>query len=170
MQPRLIASIMSVALLLSSSGCDSEVVIANRSGTVNDDYVEEPISERSRKYENALLVSNAVLDKVRGAEYQTIYRELFDPRLKSILDEPKFSGMMKQIETHFGPIKRYKPMQWGFVPRKEGGENLVYSVKIVEHEKGMMRYLFVFADDGKYQKLLGFHAKPRTGVTAPGQL
>jgi hypothetical protein len=170
MQLRIVASAISVALLLVGSGCDGEVVIANRSGTVKDDYLEEPISERSKKYENALLVSNAVLDKVRSGEYETIYKEFFDPRLRSILDEPKFTAMMKQIEAHFGPMTRYKPMQWGFVPRKEAGEKLLYSVKIVEHEKGAMRCLFVFADDGKYQRVLGFYAKPRTGVAAPGEL
>jgi len=61
-------------------------------------------------------------------------------------------------------------MQWGYVLRKVNGENILYSVKIVEHEKGTMKYFFVFADDGKYQKMIGFRAKPRAGVTAPGQL
>lgn len=165
-----IASLTSFALLALVHGCDSGVVIANRSGTVKDDYVEEPISDRSKRYENALQVSNVLLNKLRSAEYHAIYLDFFDSRLKAILDEPKFIAMMKQVEADFGPIKRYKPMQWGFVPRKENGENILYSVKIVEHEKRMMKYFFVFADDGKYQKLIGFHAKPRAGVSAPGEL
>jgi hypothetical protein len=167
---RLIASVSFCTLLVLNSACDSQLVIVDRSGTLDDDYVEEPISARSKKYENALLVSNAVLDKARGGEYRTIYDEFFDARLKSILDEPKFAAMMKQIEGHVGPIKRYKPMQWGFIPRNEAGEKFLYSVKIVEHERGMIRYLFVFADDGHYGKLVGFHAKLRTGIAAPGEL
>jgi hypothetical protein len=170
MRLRSIASVTCLFLLALVAGCDGGVVIANRSGTVNDDYVEEPISNRSKRYENALLVSNAVIDKLRSAEYHAIHQEFFDPQFQATLDEPKFIAMMKQVELHLGPIKRYKPMQWGFVPRQEAGKNILYSTKIVEHEKGMMNYFFVFTDDGKYQKLAGIHARVRTGTTLPGQL
>ena len=129
MRLRVTVCAIALAFLVLAVGCDSQVVIASRSGTLDDDYVEEPIS-----------------------------------------GEAKFIGMIKQIESHVGPIKQYKPMQWRFVPGSDSGEKFLSSVKIVEHEKAMLRYVFVFADDGKYSRLVGFHAKPRTGVAPPGQL
>jgi hypothetical protein len=61
-------------------------------------------------------------------------------------------------------------MQWSFAPRAERGQPILDSSKIVEYERGMVRFMFVFRDDGKYEKIAGLHTRERHGVAEPGQL
>lgn len=61
-------------------------------------------------------------------------------------------------------------MQWGFVPAEENGMDLLFSYKIIEHEKGTLNYAFVFEDDGEYKKLVGVIIKPRNGPRKPNEL
>ena len=60
------------------SACEPNLSISNRSGTLDEDNVEEPLSGLSKKYENALNVSNAIIDKIILNDHGSIYDELFD--------------------------------------------------------------------------------------------
>jgi hypothetical protein len=59
-------------------------------------------------------------------------------------------------------------MQWGFALGKAGEMKQLFSTKIVQHERGEVRYHFTFEDDGQYTKLVGIGANPRVGVAPPG--
>jgi hypothetical protein len=61
-------------------------------------------------------------------------------------------------------------MQWNFSTGKDKDLDLLYSVKIAEHEKTMMKYIFVFERDKPYINIVGFSVKQRQGVSTPGQL
>jgi len=40
--------------LFSVSGCDTTIEVNNRSGSINNDYIEEPLSKRSLQYESGV--------------------------------------------------------------------------------------------------------------------
>jgi hypothetical protein len=157
-----------LSILFFLFSCDARMHISEQSGSADDDYVEEPLSNRSKKYENALNVSNDVLDKIISQDYDSIYDDIFDPQLKTELDKQEFLTLMTGIIEAFGNVKTYKKSQWGFFTGEENGQQLLYSKKIVECENSMVKFLFVFNNDGKYQKIVGLHAREREGVTPPG--
>ena len=156
------------ALFMSLTACEQSVSISNRSGSLSDDYVAEPLSERSKKYENALNVSNEIIKKVIEKDFTAIYEMHFDAELKSQMTKEQFIQAMNQLINSFGSATKYKELQWGFFSRNSEGRNLIFSKKIVEHEKSMVKYLFAFKEDGKYMNIVGFNAHERTGVTPPG--
>lgn len=136
-------------------------VEAMRSGTIHDDNVEEPLSKPAKKYEPALRTSNDLVAKLIAREYHSIYESDVEPSLKAQISEANLVAMIAQIESQLGPMKRYKPMQWGFSFGEERGVKFVVSTKIVQHEKGELNYNFVFAADGPYRKLVGIHTRAR---------
>ena len=77
---------------------------------------------------------------------------------------------MTRVKEDVGSLKVYKPMQWNFSSGEDQGLDLLYSVKIAEHEKTMMKYIFVFDRDKPYINIVGIFVKPRQGVSTPGQL
>ncbi len=161
-----------VALLVISvflCACEVKFEANNRSGTVEDDYVAEPLSDMSRKYEHALQISNTFIGRLKSGELDSIYEKLFSSELRGLVSREDFQKMADQIYTAKGKIVRFKKMQWGFISGTENGRNFIGSVKIVEHENGMMKYLVVFDDDNKFDKIVGFRFKERDGVSIPGQ-
>lgn len=146
-----------------------QVHVTNRSGPLADDYVEEPISTRSAKYARALEVSNATIDELRAGKSHQVYSGRFGDVLRGLVSEDQFENSLRPLAT-YGPVREYKPMQWSFATRIEKGRELLYSTKLVEHEKGRILYVFVFENDGKYERFVGFHWRPYTGVHTPGQI
>ena len=165
--------ILQVAALLGLSialnACEVKFDANIRSGTIDDDYVAEPLSDMSRKYEHALQTSNAFINRMKSGDQDSIYENLFSSDLRNIVSQQDFQKVIRQIHNEKGKIVRYKEMQWGFISGKEEGRNFIGSVKIVEHEKGMMKYLIVFDDDNKFDEIVGFRFKERDGVSIPGQ-
>ncbi len=157
-----------IVALLSNCGGKFTIATTHRSGPLGDDYVEEPLSDKSSRSEHALEVSNAILQQLQAHDSHAVYAERVDPLMKSNVSEATFEGWIKTIDERFGPLKSFKPMQWGFKVWSENGRDLVSSTKLVEHERGMVRYHFLFADDGKYEALLGFWMYERHGVAPPG--
>ena len=151
------------------AGCNFFLTTTYRSGTVDDDYVEEPIDGRAKKYENALLMSNAVLDRLRTRPGAAGPADAFEAGVRPFMSHPKFVALMRSTEAEVGPIKQYKRLQWGFAPTQDDEGKRLISTKLVEHERGMMRYQFVFADDGKYEQFVGFRINKRVGVAGPDE-
>jgi len=149
-------------------GCDSSLNYSNRSGTLEDDYVAEPLSATSQKYKKALETSNNIINLFKNGEYQGAYNKYFSDHLKSQVSTDAFQNNLNKLRSSVGVLNNYKPMQWGFFSGKDQGMNLLYSVKIAEHEKNMMKYLFVFNHEGDFNEIVGFHVKVREGVTPPG--
>lgn len=165
---KIIKLVVFVTALLLLGGCDSDIGLSARSGSMDDDYVAEPLGVLAKKYEHALTVSNRFIDYVIAADYDPLYNEIFDADLRKLISKEKFEESMSRIEDLMGKIKGYKSQQWGFFSRTDNGVDYLYSIKIVEYEKGMMKFLIVFRNDGKYQTVLGFQAKERKGTTPPG--
>lgn len=162
-----VASLLLTGALLCA--CEVKFDANNRSGTLDDDYVAEPLSDMSRKYEHALQISNTFIDRIESDELDSIYEKLFSSELRSLISRNDFQNMVGQIYKAKGKIIRFKKMQWGFISGTENGRDFIGSVKIVEHENGMMKYLVVFEDDDKFDKIIGFRFKERDGVSIPGQ-
>ena len=157
-----------ILALLWSCGGKFTSFSTHRSGPISDDYVEEPLSDKATRYAHALEVSNAILQKLQTHDSHAVYVERVDSLMKSDVPEATFAGWIKTIDERFGALKSFKPMQWGFKVWSENGRDLVISTKLVEHERGMVRYHFLFADDGKYETLIGFYMYERVGVAPPG--
>jgi plasmid maintenance system killer protein len=151
------------------SGCDLFGTISTRSGTIDDDYVEEPLSGGVEKYDTALVTSNNILNLIAKSKYPDIYRIYFSDTMKAQMTSKEFKKFMIQVKESAGPLKAYKQMQWNFFSGTDKGLDMLYSVKIAEHEKLMMKYLFVFEKDKPYINLIGFFVKQRQGVSTPGQ-
>lgn len=155
-------------IIFSVTGCDHSGNISSRSGSLDDDYVAEPISVIAKKYQPALTTSNEIVALISNSNYNEIYDTYFSNKLKSELSKKVFNEQMIKIESGIGKLINYKEMQWGFFGGERQGMNLIYSVKIAEHEKAMMKYLFIFEKDSPYNLLVGFSAKVRDSVSPPG--
>ena len=157
-----------LCVLIGASGCDFSSSISVRSGTLDDDYVAEPLSGAVKKYETALVTSNNVMHLISQSKYRDIYRIYFSDLMKSQMTAKEFQNFMAQVNQNAGSLKAYKEMQWGFFTGTSEGLDLLYSVKIAEHESTMVKYLFIFEQDKPYINLVGFSVKERQGVSAPG--
>ena len=156
-------------LVLSLQACDLSNTISIRSGSLDDDYVEEPLSSMVEKYQVALTTSNNILTMISQGKHNDIHRIYFSDSMKSQLTRAQFADFMQQIKNNAGTMTNFKPMQWNFSTGEDQGVDLLYSVKIAEHENTMMKYLFVFDRDKPYTSLVGFFVKQREGVSAAGQ-
>ncbi|MBK7643072.1 MAG: hypothetical protein IPJ19_08470 [Planctomycetes bacterium] len=166
------ARLVTVSLFLLApflGGCGGGGADALRSGPETDDYIEEPLREEVKPYENALRVSNQVLDLLKTGDSKTVYEKYLDPRLQAKAPAEQFAKPVEATLKAYGPMKEYKPLQWGFVHgTTPEGMKTIYVTKIVQHERGMLRYHFLFEDDGKYAQLIGIEVKARKGVGPPG--
>jgi hypothetical protein len=160
--------VLLVALALLSA-CDFSPQTNIRSGSLDDDYVEEPLGDFAKRFENALAVSNTFIDLYKSNDFEAIYQDIFSDELRRKVSLDQVRELLGKVKSAKGEIIRFKKMQWGFFNYFEEGRNLIASTKIVEHENGLMKYLFVFDNDGKFEKIVGFRFKERAGVSPPGQ-
>ncbi len=166
---RFVYTIILLSSIATLGACEVNFGVNNRSGTLEDDYVAEPLSDMSRKHENALRISNKFIERMKAGELDSIYEHLFAESLRKLITQQDFKKLINQIHQEKGKVVKYKKMQWGFISGQEAGENFLASTKIVEHRKDMMKYLIVFRDDGKFSEIIGFRYKERDGVSPPGQ-
>ncbi len=182
----------SVLLIAPMTACNYDTRASGRSGTYQDDYLENPINEDFVQYEQALTTSNEVLDLMIAHNGKKIADDYVLEEIKPLLGEKEINELIKKSEEKYGKVIGYKPMQWGFEPRVENGKRdksefnkiiaekygnkkankkipILFSVKIVEHEKAMVNYWFQFPSDGKYDKLLGIFYKEKKGTRNIGQ-
>lgn len=162
---------MKLALLLAIfiflQGCDSRV--GHRSGSMDDDYVEEPLSGWSAEYQPALETSNQILALIRDGRCNSMYETFLSDTGKVSIDLESFKSLCDNISSQFGSLSKYKPNQWHFFIWSDESEEYLLSVKIAEHTKTMVNYAFLFPADGPYKKIVGIHLKPRQGPLVPGR-
>ena len=161
--------IVSACLLVCMSGCDFNSSVSARSGTSQDDYLEEPLARKVEKYESALLTSNSIIDLLIQSNYEDVYNKYFSESAKSEMPEAQFKTSMEMMQQRAGSLETYKEMQWHFFSGAGEGLELLMSVKIAEHEKNKVKYLFVFDKNSSYNNIVGFSAKSYQGVLTPGQ-
>jgi hypothetical protein len=160
------ASFLLLAPFLGS--CSEKPPMGLRSGTPDDDYVEQPLSDEAKGFEQALNLSNRALELIKAGDAKGVYEQLLDPRLQAKATAEQFAAPIEGNLKTLGPIKQYKPQQWGFAQVQDGPLNAIYCTKLVEHERAIWRYHFKFANDGKFEKLIGISAFPRKAVGPPG--
>ncbi len=143
-----------------------------RSGTVSNEYIEAPLSEKAKEYQVALETSNQFLSLWQKKDFQTIYDTLVDadPKVKSVLTVEKLREISDNVVQQYGELVEYKPMQWAFEPKRAKKEYFLFSIKTVKHEKGQLNYLFQFFLDGEYKQLAGFYVRETPTLRAPGQI
>ena len=151
------------------TACDVNTNTAHRSGTINDDYVEEPLSGNSIKYAEILETSNHVIELVKAKKYKEIYSSYLDESLKETITEAFVIKSYEDAANAMGEIVEYKEKQWGFRPNLENNTNYIVSYKIVFHEKGRLDYSFAFIENGDHSKITGFAIKPRNKVRLPNE-
>jgi hypothetical protein len=156
--------------LLVLAGCDVSFNSAIRSGDLQNDYVEEPLSSLAKKYEKALEVSNRAVKSITEENYTHLHKYIFAENLQKEASIEALERGLKENIHKFGAIKEYKEMQWKFIPREEEIGDILYSVKIVKHEKTDVNYVFMFENNGKYHRIIGLHTVKKDGVSPPGQI
>jgi len=124
---RRLFAITSLAVLIGA--CDVNLKTDSRSGTIEDDYVAEPLSSTSLKYESALLNSNLLIDHLKGGDVDLVYSDLFSRQLKETVSKQDFERLFNQIVATRGRITNYKRMQWGFISSEEDGASFIAYVK-----------------------------------------
>jgi len=153
--------------------CDADVNINARSGSIENDYIEEPLIKLVSRFENALITSNSFVEGVKSNNIDSLYQNLFSKKLRSKVSQEEFKSLITELKATRGEIVQYKKMQWSFIKiNGEGdleGKKLIASVKIVKHEKVTMKYLIAFEDDGKFNEIVLINFKKQTSVFPAGQ-
>lgn len=156
-------------LIFIITGCDFKLKAGIRSGTLDDDYIEEPVSKLASQFKNALTTSNSILEKITQNDFLHIQKNYIHKDAKKIITAKAIQGLIIQAKKSAGSIISYKKMQWGFVPVTENKNIFLLSFKIVEHKKGKLNYKFVFKNDGKYKKIIGLYIKSYKSARLPNQ-
>ena len=147
--------------------CEPNMTVTNNSSEGQNDYFEEPLSEYSERFEVALNSSNELVQLLFDRDYSTFAALAAEP-LRAQVDDAKIKELMESIIVQLGPPIEYKPMQWAFTTRSENGRDVVYSTKIVVHEKTQAYYYFKFDVDGDQKKYELFHISGRRGTERIG--
>ena len=149
-----------IALLSFAVGCEVIYSENNNSSDGDNDYYEEPISTRSKRYSPALDVSNKFLEHMTNERFSDAL-SLFNKSAKGDSAPNHMKLFRDMLVEEYGYIVEYKPMQWGFTSRMEAGEDVLYSIKIVIREKSEVFYIFRFIDDGMYEEISRLQIEPR---------
>jgi len=155
-----------LSLLGASGGCEFHVSKSHRSGSVDDEYVGEPLTDDVKRYEHALEVSNRFVVALKAEQFDTIREELCGKDLSKELGGLGLQKLVGTVVENYGPLLRYIPQQWGFTTGVQNGQRLLYSSKIVECERDKVRFVLVFHDDGKYERFEGIQWHP---LASPAQ-
>ena len=161
---------LAISLLL---GCDKVIDSFKeslRSGSIAYDDVEAPLSEKAKKYKNALNLSNDFLRLWQKKDFEKIYQTMIDPEVKDLLRVEKLADIYKNVNNTYGDFVGYKPSQWAFEPKKAKKQYFLFSIKRITHKKRKLNYIFQFVLDGEYKKLAGFYVREKPALRAPGQL
>lgn len=165
--------IILLIVTLITTGCDKVIDTfdeSSRSGTIVNDDVESPLTDKAKQYENALKLSNDFLMLWQNKEFQTIHETMIDPEVQDVLSVEKMADIYNNVEKTFGELVGFKSGQWAFEPKRAKKQYFLFSIKTVEHKNKKLNYLFQFVLDGEYKKLAGFYVREKPALRAPGQI
>lgn len=134
----------------------AELIYSVRSGRMNDEDIEEPLSAKVKEYEDVLNTSNTICSMMKENKYQLIYRMFFSDELKMLYSNEQYKEFTRRVESTSGKIVNYKPMQWYFIFKEENKKQYIWSIKIVKHKSAILYYAFVFPKEHR-NKIVGFH-------------
>jgi hypothetical protein len=150
----LLESVLLASAVSLVPGCDIQTTVSARSGTLKDDYVEEPLAENTRKYAAALDTSNKLLELFSEENYETLYDDYGTNEFKASTSRQQLEAFHSGITEKLGPITGYKPMQWDFESSQVVEKPVIVSTKIVQHQKGKLKYRFVFKEGSAFKKVI----------------
>ena len=163
-------AIIFLLFTLMLTGCSGEVTYSEKSGTESDDYIEEPLTETASIYSEALETSNHFLDLVIAGESGLAHKLYINDGLKSVLEADDIKRLFYPDNPDFtGNIKSYKRYQWSFFIEQRSSGDRLHSVKIVEHDKRMKKYDFVFEVNKGFKSIVGFYGSLKKDVSPPGE-
>ncbi|MEL7187722.1 MAG: hypothetical protein AAFN50_15005 [Pseudomonadota bacterium] len=145
-----------------------EFTYSGNSSSGDNDYFEEPLSSIVEKYDPALQSSNMFVSRFRDDQIKALHDSLSAP-LKEAVSIEEIRALHDKIINGAGEISEFLPQQWAFRSGVEDGHDVIYSTKIVVHEKTELFYILVFLDDGKYERIHGIKIEnryPGEGVMA----
>lgn len=155
------ASILAtICFCLLVSGC--EFSVSGNSSQGENDYFEEPLSDVVKKYEPALQTSNVFVARFQDNKIDEMYED-FSGSLKERVSIEALQETRDGAIDAVGDVIEFLPQQWAFKTGEEDGEDILYSTKIVVHERAEFYYILAFADDGQYEKVDGIKIHPRKG-------
>ena len=163
MKKQILISFFILALI----SCDINTNLGIRSGNLDDDNIEEPLSAHAKKYRLALNITNDIVEKLREEKYDKIYEKYASEEFKKQVNKEGFAQNFKNILSIFGRIESYKKMQWGFLPSEENGARYLTSFKVLKHEDQVSNLAITFYDDGKYNKFVSIKLAKREGARSP---
>jgi hypothetical protein len=144
--------------------CDVHQNSDVRSGTSSDDYLEDPLTRSMLKYENVLKLSNTIIDNLMTYQYDAALGVFNDDKLNAVPAKDIILSFVANVEKNVGPITWYKKMQWHFFHNKQSADKIAYLIKIVEHEKVTLKYVFVFDYGSENLTVIDFYVKKRGSV------
>ena len=150
--------VVAVLCLVVFSACEFSYSVNSSGG--GSDYFEEPLSSSVEKYAPALELSNQFLNGIKRERVDEIYGTLSED-LKNVVSIDDAHSTLGHINDLGGKIVEFLPGQWAFRSGEEDGVDVIYSGKIVKHEKREYVYVFEFIEDGSYDRINGFRMLPR---------
>lgn len=146
------------------SGCSNPFLnVGGASGSLDDNYVEEPLESPFDKYASILDASNMAMIFLKEEKPESLYRELFSDHLSSKLTAEDFSANIDGFIRQAGEISEFKNLQWAFFPKEDDGKHILRSIKIGKHENAYVAYVFVFSEEDEYKKIFQFQVIPLEG-------
>ncbi len=148
-------SITLIVFIIALLGCEVSFNTNARSGSIKEDYIGEPLSERVIEYAAALQGANMFLDSIITKDYSIAYG-LFDKGLADNMSEEEFKSFITKDDAVLGEIKEYLKDQWAFNNVTHEGKRYIQLTKIVKFDEYTMNYIFTFPYGSDYKKAAGF--------------
>lgn len=144
-----------IVMMLALMGCEVNFNMNARSGSLKEDYIGEPLTERVIEYATALQGANLFLDSIIIKDYSTAYG-LFGEGLTKNMSEEEFKIFITKDDGILGEINEYLKDQWAFNNVTHEGERYIQLTKIVKFNEYTLNYIFSFPYGSEYKKFAGF--------------
>ena len=156
----IISTVLTLIFMVNIILYGEKIEYSFRSGTAENEDVEEPLNDNVKPYEECLKNSNMILYLIKEGNLQQIYSRYASDDLKKDVSQENFLSILTSIGQKSGEIISYKPMQWSFIIRAENGFTGIACIKLVHCERSVVYYQFVF-NKNDMTKLIGFGVQPK---------
>ncbi|MFQ3207417.1 MAG: hypothetical protein ACI9IT_001574 [Glaciecola sp.] len=82
-------------VLLCLFGCDVNTVKVKRSGSIDNDFVEDPILD---DYKKVILTSNLIIDLLKKSDFKTINTHFVHETARETITESELANIFDQLE------------------------------------------------------------------------
>ena len=120
-----------------ATGCTCSPTSTSRSGTLDEPYVEQPLSEGVADKAPFLETSNAVVSAIAVGDRDAAYAWMHPKGV----ERDKFDTMLDFLQSAHGSIVDFRPMQWWFIEDKT--QLLSVKLLVFDHGCGAVRMMFL---------------------------